>query len=85
MTRSPRGRRRGGGRQHHLSPRQSNSSIQSSSESSSSYTHGYPEYFAPDLSTVIHDVKWVYEWENSEFYSMLQYRKIVNLRGQKPL
>jgi hypothetical protein len=61
MTRSPRGRRMGGGRQHHLSPRQSNSSIQSGSEFLSSYAHGYPEYLAPDPSTALHDVQWVYE------------------------
>jgi hypothetical protein len=71
ITTSPKGRRRGGGRQHHLSLRQSDSSIQSGSESSSSYAHGYLEYLAPDPSTVIHDVQWVYEWENPEFYYML--------------
>jgi hypothetical protein len=41
------------------------------SESSSSYAHGYFEYLAPDPSTTIHDVYWVYEWENSNFYNML--------------
>jgi hypothetical protein len=71
ITASPRGWCKGGGRQHHLSMSQSDSSIQSGSESSSSYTYGYPEYLAPDPSTVVHDVQWVYEWENPEFYSML--------------
>jgi hypothetical protein len=61
----------GEGRQHHLSPRQSNSSIQWGSESLSSYAHEYPEYLALDPSTVVHDVQWVYEWKNPEFYSML--------------
>jgi hypothetical protein len=52
MIASPRGRRRGGGRQHHLSLRQSTSSIQSGSEPSSFYAHGYPEYLAPDPFTM---------------------------------
>jgi hypothetical protein len=71
MTTSDRERGRGGDRQHHLSPRKNTSSIQSGSESFSSYAHGYPKYLAPDLSTVIHDVQWVYEWESPNFYSML--------------
>jgi hypothetical protein len=71
MIASPRQRGREGGRQHHLALRRSTSSIQSGSESSSSYAHGYPEYLAPDPSTVVHDVRWVYEWESPEFYSML--------------
>jgi hypothetical protein len=70
MTWSPRWQCRGGGRHHHLSLRQSTSSIQSGSESSY-YAHGYPEYLAPDLSTVVHDVQWVYKWDSPEFYSML--------------
>jgi hypothetical protein len=57
MTASPRRRGRGRGRQHHLAPRRSPSSIQSGSESSLSYAHGYPAYLAPDPSTVIHDVQ----------------------------
>jgi hypothetical protein len=52
VTTSDRRRGRGEGRQHHLSPRQSTSFIQSVSESSSSYAHGYPEYLAPDSSTI---------------------------------
>jgi hypothetical protein len=68
---SPRRRGRGGGRQYHLAPRSNTSSIQSGSESSSSYAHGYPEYLAPDPSTIVHDVQWVYEWESLKFYSML--------------
>jgi hypothetical protein len=71
MTASPRERHRGGGRQHHLSLRQNNFSMQSGSESSPSYVHGYPTYLAPDPSTVVHDVQWVYEWESLKFYSML--------------
>jgi hypothetical protein len=67
MTGPPRGRGRG----HHLSPRQSSSSIQEGSESSGSYAHGYLEYLALDSSTVVHDMQWVYEWESSKFYSML--------------
>jgi hypothetical protein len=71
MIASDRGRGRGGGRQYHLSPKQSTSSIQSGSESLSSYAHGYPKYLTADPSTIIHDVQWIYEWENPEFYSML--------------
>jgi hypothetical protein len=71
MTASPRWRGRRGGRQHHLAPRSCTSSIQSGSESSSSYAHGYPEYLAPDPSTVVHVVQWVYEWKSLKFYSML--------------
>jgi hypothetical protein len=71
MTTSSRQRGRGWGRQHHLAPTRSTSSIQSSSEDSSSYAHGYPKYLAPDLSTVVHEVQWVYEWESIKFYSML--------------
>jgi hypothetical protein len=67
MTASDRGR----GRQHHLSPRQSTSSMQPGRESSSSYAHDYSEYLAPNPSTTIHDVQWVYEWENPKFYSIL--------------
>jgi hypothetical protein len=84
ITTSLRGRRRGGGWQHHLSPTQSNSSIQSGSESSSSYAHGYPEYLAPNPSTVVHNVQWVYEWESSKFYSILvsKWQTIVTWTGQ---
>jgi hypothetical protein len=71
MTSSPIGQCRRGGRQHHLSLRQSTSSMQLGSESSSSYAYGYPEYLAPDPSMVVHDVQLVYEWESPEFYSML--------------
>jgi hypothetical protein len=71
VTTSPRRRGRGGGRQHHLVSRSSTSSIQSGSESFSSYAHGYLKYLAPDPSTVVHDVQWVYEWESPKFYSML--------------
>jgi hypothetical protein len=45
--------------------------MQSGNELSLSYTHGYPEYLAPDLSTTVHDVQWVYEWKSPDFYSML--------------
>jgi hypothetical protein len=69
MIGSPRVRRRGGDMQHHISPRQSNTSIQSGNESSSSYAHGYTEYLTPDSSTILHDVQWVYEWESPKFYS----------------
>jgi hypothetical protein len=71
MTTSDRGRGRGGGRQHHLFLRQSTSSIQSGNESSSFYAHGYLKYLAPDPSTVVYYVQWVYEWESPDFYSML--------------
>jgi hypothetical protein len=71
ITTSDRGRGRGGGRQKHLSLRQSTSSLQLGSESSSFYAHGYLEYLSPDPSTTVHDVQWVYEWESPEFYSML--------------
>jgi hypothetical protein len=39
--------------------------------SDSSYAHGYSKYLAPDPSTTIHDVQWVYEWENLDFYNIL--------------
>jgi hypothetical protein len=71
MIASDRGRGRGQGRQHHLSLTQSTSAMHTDSESSSSYAHGYSEYLAPDPSTTIHDVQWVHEWENPEFYNML--------------
>jgi hypothetical protein len=66
ITTSPRRQGRGEGRQHHLAPRRIPSSIQSGSESFSSYAHGYPKYLAPDPSTVVHDVQWVYECESSK-------------------
>jgi hypothetical protein len=56
VTTSPRQQGRGGGRQHHLVLRSSTSYIQSGTESSSSYAHGYLEYLAFDLPTVVHDV-----------------------------
>jgi hypothetical protein len=31
----------------------------------------YPEYLTLDLSMVIYDVQWMYEWESPKFYSML--------------
>jgi hypothetical protein len=62
---------RGRGRKHHLSPTHSTSSMHTCSDSSSSYAHGYSEYLVPDTSTTIHDMHWVYEWENPDFYNML--------------
>jgi hypothetical protein len=57
MTTSDRGRSRGGGRQHHLSPTHSISSMHTGNDSSSFYTHGYFEYLVPDPSATIHDVQ----------------------------
>jgi hypothetical protein len=65
MTTTDRGR----GRQHHLSPAHSSSSMHTGGDLS--YAHGYSEYLAPDPFTIIHDVQWVYEWENPDFYTML--------------
>jgi hypothetical protein len=68
----------------HLSPTQSTSYMHTCSESPSSYAHGYSEYLALDSSETIHDVQWVYEWENPEFYSMLvsEWQIIATWTGQ---
>ena len=64
-----RGRGMGRGRQHYLSPQHSTSSINTAS--GSSYAHGHDDYLAPDPSSIVQEVQWVYEWENPEFYNML--------------
>jgi hypothetical protein len=69
MTAANRGRGRGGGRQYHLSPTHSSSSMHTCIDSS--YAHGYSEYLAPNPSTIIYYVQWVYEWENPDFYNVL--------------
>jgi hypothetical protein len=39
--------------------------------SSEPYVHGFDKYIASDPSQMVHNVQWVYEWENPYFYNML--------------
>jgi hypothetical protein len=62
-------RGRGRGRQHYFSPADSSSSQNTSS--STFYAHGFDSYWASDLSQLLQNVQWVYEYENPEFYNVL--------------
>jgi hypothetical protein len=64
-----RGRERGRRRQYYLSPMDSLSS--QNTGNSEPYAHGFDKYIATDPSQMVHNVQWVYEWENSDFYNML--------------
>jgi hypothetical protein len=63
------GRRRGRGRQQYLSSADSLSSHNIGC--SESYAHGFDTYMTFDLSQLVQDVQYAYEWENLDFYNML--------------
>jgi hypothetical protein len=82
MTGSFLGRGWGGGRQHHLSSRQSLSSIQEGSESSSSFVYGYLEYLTPDLSIVMCNGCMSGRVQNSTPYWSLNGKQLSYERGK---
>jgi hypothetical protein len=55
--------------QHHLFSTDGSSSHNTGS--SEPYAHVFDTYMSPDPSQMVHDMQYVYEWENPDFYNIL--------------